>query len=98
MPSKTPNLFSHKNFRVVDPNNMPERPAPQPQRQPPRAAQGQPDIRQTKQYKVAARRWTSMMVGLPVLMYTSYMLYERVYGEKSPRRLGEREQRQEPSS
>ncbi|RDH39588.1 hypothetical protein BDQ94DRAFT_133321 [Aspergillus welwitschiae] len=48
------------------------------------------DIRQTKEYKVAARRWISVMVGLPILMYTSWSLYERTYGDKRPKRLVER--------
>ncbi|QSS64498.1 hypothetical protein I7I51_01566 [Histoplasma capsulatum] len=41
------------------------------------------DIRNTKQYKTAARRWTSVMVALPILLYTSYALYERV-SDNSP--------------
>ncbi|KAL4887956.1 hypothetical protein BDV59DRAFT_206493 [Aspergillus ambiguus] len=50
---------------------------------------GQPsrDIRQTKEYKVAARRWISTIVALPVFMYTSWVLYERTYGNKSQKRL-----------
>ncbi|GFN13056.1 uncharacterized protein AtWU_02854 [Aspergillus tubingensis] len=48
------------------------------------------DIRQTKEYKLAARRWISVMVGLPILMYTSWSLYERTYGDKRPKRLVER--------
>ncbi|PWY86033.1 hypothetical protein BO70DRAFT_428108 [Aspergillus heteromorphus CBS 117.55] len=52
------------------------------------------DIRQTKEYKAAARRWLSTIVALPILMYTSWMLYERTYGDKKPKRFvgrGERE-------
>ncbi|EEH07069.1 predicted protein [Histoplasma capsulatum G186AR] len=45
------------------------------------------DIRNTKQYKTAARRWTSVMVALPILLYTSYALYERVFADKAPRSL-----------
>ncbi|RAL05991.1 uncharacterized protein BO80DRAFT_86200 [Aspergillus ibericus CBS 121593] len=45
------------------------------------------DIRQTTEYKAAARRWLSVMVALPILMYTSWSLYERTYGEKSPKRV-----------
>ncbi|ODH45611.1 hypothetical protein GX48_08310 [Paracoccidioides brasiliensis] len=45
------------------------------------------DIRQTKQYKTLARRWTSAMVALPILIYTSYELYERVFANKPPRSL-----------
>ncbi|PWY93498.1 hypothetical protein BO94DRAFT_344547 [Aspergillus sclerotioniger CBS 115572] len=51
------------------------------------ARPGVKDIRQTKEYKIAARRWLSTMVALPILMYTSWSLWERTYGEKSPRRL-----------
>ncbi|EEH41664.2 hypothetical protein PAAG_03227 [Paracoccidioides lutzii Pb01] len=45
------------------------------------------DIRQTKQYKILARRWTSAMVALPILIYTSYELYQRVFANKAPRSL-----------
>ncbi|KAE8348703.1 hypothetical protein BDV28DRAFT_80218 [Aspergillus coremiiformis] len=54
--------------------------ASQPQRRP-------RDIRQTKEYKLAARRWVSTIVALPILMYTSYVLYERVYLDKSQKHL-----------
>ncbi|KAL2216752.1 hypothetical protein M432DRAFT_79419 [Thermoascus aurantiacus ATCC 26904] len=71
--------------RVLDPQEVKElgsRP-----RQPPRPV----DIRQTPEYRAAARRWTSVMVGLPILIYTSYVLYERAYGGKRPKRLIEPE-------
>ncbi|PYH78462.1 hypothetical protein BO82DRAFT_394679 [Aspergillus uvarum CBS 121591] len=45
------------------------------------------DIRQTKEYKAAARKWLSTIVALPVLMYTSYILYERTVGNQKPKRL-----------
>ncbi|OAX82125.1 hypothetical protein ACJ72_03520 [Emergomyces africanus] len=45
------------------------------------------DVRNTKQYKSLARRWTSAMVALPILLYTSYALYERVFADKAPRSL-----------
>ncbi|BDD64000.1 hypothetical protein MAP00_008850 [Monascus purpureus] len=48
----------------------------------------QQDIRQTREYKVASRRWTSTIVALPILLYTSYVLYERAYGNQSPKHLG----------
>ncbi|KAI9369810.1 hypothetical protein BJX61DRAFT_126053 [Aspergillus egyptiacus] len=48
------------------------------------------DLRQTKEYKAAARRWVSTIVALPILMYTSYVLYERTYGNQQPRRLVKR--------
>ncbi|KAL3465997.1 hypothetical protein BJX64DRAFT_284934 [Aspergillus heterothallicus] len=35
------------------------------------------DIRQTKEYKTAARRWTMTIVALPILFYTSWVLFER---------------------
>ncbi|PYI04041.1 hypothetical protein BO78DRAFT_399239 [Aspergillus sclerotiicarbonarius CBS 121057] len=76
---------------VVDLHRQQQPPLPH---QPPRAAGragggigGVKDIRQTKEYKVAARRWLSVMVALPILMYTSWSLFERTYGEKSPKRL-----------
>lgn len=68
----------------------------------PARSRGHPDIRQTKEYKLAARRygstrslfllapsstsdallthhtrWTSTIVALPIVLYTSYILYER---------------------
>ncbi|CEL10771.1 hypothetical protein ASPCAL13885 [Aspergillus calidoustus] len=45
------------------------------------------DIRQTKAYKTAARRWTTTIVALPILFYTSWVLFERTYGDKQPKRL-----------
>ncbi|PYH47325.1 uncharacterized protein BP01DRAFT_354521 [Aspergillus saccharolyticus JOP 1030-1] len=45
------------------------------------------DIRQTKEYKAAARKWLSTIVALPILMYTSYILYERTFGNQKPKRL-----------
>ncbi|KAL2814325.1 hypothetical protein BJX63DRAFT_203411 [Aspergillus granulosus] len=45
------------------------------------------DIRQTKEYKAAARRWTTTIVALPILFYTSWVLFERTYGNKQPKRL-----------
>ncbi|KAN0071549.1 hypothetical protein V8E54_010145 [Elaphomyces granulatus] len=41
------------------------------------------NIRQTKEYKIAARKWTSTIVALPILLYTSWVLYERVCGGQS---------------
>ncbi|OGE57910.1 hypothetical protein PENARI_c001G00735 [Penicillium arizonense] len=68
----------------VDPKSRPPRPVQQPA---PRTIKGVEDIRQTKEYKTAARRWTSAIVGLPIVMYTSWILYERIYGNKSAKRL-----------
>ncbi|PYH87567.1 hypothetical protein BO71DRAFT_404565 [Aspergillus ellipticus CBS 707.79] len=48
---------------------------------------GVTDIRQTKEYKALERRWISAIVALPILMYTSWILYDRTYGGKSPKRL-----------
>ncbi|KAJ5632469.1 hypothetical protein N7490_008808 [Penicillium lividum] len=70
-------IYPSEQFRPGQPT-----PAPRPQRPAP-SLKGHPDIRSTKEYKVAARRWTSTIVALPFLMYTSYILYERTYGEKS---------------
>ncbi|KAJ5337941.1 hypothetical protein N7452_004669 [Penicillium brevicompactum] len=61
-------------FRSVDPNNRPPRPVRQ---QPPRIPKGVEDIRQTKEYKTAARRWLSTIVALPIVIVSSYVLYER---------------------
>ncbi|OQD81343.1 hypothetical protein PENANT_c028G02409 [Penicillium antarcticum] len=66
----------------VDPSSRPARPVRQP-----RTRKGDHDIRQTKEYKAAARKWTGAIVGLPIVMYTSWILYERVYGNKSAKRL-----------
>ncbi|EGE07925.1 hypothetical protein TEQG_06957 [Trichophyton equinum CBS 127.97] len=52
-----------------------------------RGAPKQPDIKQTPQYKSAARRWTMTIVALPILLYTSFSLYQRVVYGKSPRGL-----------
>lgn len=94
-------------YRSVDPKTRPPRPVQQPA--PSRLPKGVDDIRKTKEYKAAARRyvsslfvsfffalvfrwqmihsnneksnrlsrWTTTIVGLPILMYTSYILYER---------------------
>ncbi|KAE8550637.1 hypothetical protein TMatcc_008683 [Talaromyces marneffei ATCC 18224] len=40
------------------------------------------DIRKTKEYKAASRKWVSTIVALPILFYTSWELYERTYGSK----------------
>ncbi|EAS29545.3 uncharacterized protein CIMG_08291 [Coccidioides immitis RS] len=45
------------------------------------------DIRNSKPYKSFARRWTATIVALPILLYTSYALYERVFYDKEPRSL-----------
>ncbi|EER22937.1 hypothetical protein CPC735_022360 [Coccidioides posadasii C735 delta SOWgp] len=45
------------------------------------------DIRNSKSYKSFARRWTATIVALPILLYTSYALYERVFYDKEPRSL-----------
>ncbi|KAL1992060.1 hypothetical protein VTN49DRAFT_4092 [Thermomyces lanuginosus] len=44
------------------------------------------DIRQTPEYKRAARRWIATIVALPVLFFSSCELYQRVYGGKQKRR------------
>ncbi|KAJ5778127.1 hypothetical protein N7520_001373 [Penicillium odoratum] len=64
-------IYPSEQFRPGQPT-----PAPRPQRPAP-SLKGHPDIRSTKEYKLAARRWTSTIVALPFLMYTSYILYER---------------------
>ncbi|KAB8078376.1 hypothetical protein BDV29DRAFT_10131 [Aspergillus leporis] len=75
-PSKQPRV-------VVNPQSLQRPPAPQSRRGP----QAVRDIRQTKEYKVAARRWLSTIVALPIFMYTSYVLYERIYGDKTQKKL-----------
>ncbi|KAL4899747.1 hypothetical protein BDW74DRAFT_107218 [Aspergillus multicolor] len=45
------------------------------------------DIRQTKEYKAASRRWISTIVALPILFYTSWVLYERTVENKQRKRL-----------
>ncbi|KAJ5467784.1 hypothetical protein N7475_005536 [Penicillium sp. IBT 31633x] len=81
------NLKQQQQYRSVDPQTRPPRPVRQPA--PPRGPKGVDDIRQTKEYKVAARRWTATIVGLPIVMYTSWILWERLYGGKSPKRLAD---------
>ncbi|KAE8344182.1 hypothetical protein BDV24DRAFT_127546 [Aspergillus arachidicola] len=70
---------------VINPQSL-QRP-PHPPRRGPQGPQAVRDIRQTKEYKVAARRWLSTIVALPILMYTSYVLYERTYLNKSQKHL-----------
>ncbi|KAJ5175179.1 uncharacterized protein N7482_001056 [Penicillium canariense] len=82
------------NLRPVQPRSTGgSRPPPRPAR--PQAPQ---DIRKTKEYKVAARRWLSTIVALPIVMYTSWILYERVYGNKSPKRLMKQQQQLQDQS
>ncbi|KAK7738403.1 hypothetical protein SLS53_006218 [Cytospora paraplurivora] len=38
----------------------------------------------SKEYKKAERSWTNMMVALPILIVTSYFLFERLYMGKNP--------------
>ncbi|KAJ5128826.1 hypothetical protein N7448_002539 [Penicillium atrosanguineum] len=58
---------------------------------------GPVDIRKTKEYKSAARKWTGAMVGIPFVIITSWILYERIYGNKSVKKLPAPKQ-QPPSS
>ncbi|EYE99751.1 uncharacterized protein EURHEDRAFT_407748 [Aspergillus ruber CBS 135680] len=48
------------------------------------------DIRRTREYKTAARRWTSTIVALPIFLVTSYVLWDRTYGDKKTERSGVR--------
>ncbi|XHG00836.1 hypothetical protein AWENTII_004250 [Aspergillus wentii] len=80
--------------RVIDPQTLSQRPRPAR----PTPTPSPQDIRQTKEYKVAARRWTSTIVALPIFLVTSWMLYERTYGDKSPKHLvGPSEKKNESS-
>ncbi|KAI1911653.1 hypothetical protein LOZ39_004691 [Ophidiomyces ophidiicola] len=56
----------------------------QPRAQYPPAAE---DIRKTKKYKALSRRWLAGMVAMPILICTSWALYERVFYDKTPRSL-----------
>ncbi|KAF7618134.1 hypothetical protein F9C07_4837 [Aspergillus flavus] len=67
---------------IINPQSLQRPPHP-----PRRGPQSVRDIRQTKEYKIAARRWLSTIVALPILMYTSYVLYERTYLNKSQKHL-----------
>ncbi|KAJ5812006.1 hypothetical protein N7474_008307 [Penicillium riverlandense] len=102
-PSKGDSNNSAPTRRVVDPNSLSARRGSRPTPKP-RLPTGAQDIRQTKEYKVAARRWISTIVALPIFMVTSYVLYERLYGDQSPKRLrrieqeGEKKQQPETSS
>ncbi|KAL4796780.1 hypothetical protein BDV19DRAFT_76768 [Aspergillus venezuelensis] len=68
--------------RVVDPNLQP---GFGPRRSPAAPASAKPkpfpktlnEIRQTKEYKAASRRWLSTIVALPILIYSSWELYDR---------------------
>ncbi|KAJ5185163.1 hypothetical protein N7491_006966 [Penicillium cf. griseofulvum] len=80
-------LKDQHRYRAVDPKTRPPRPVRQPAS--PRLPKGVDDIRQTKEYKAAARRWTTTIVGLPIVMYTSWILYERLYVGKSPKQFGD---------
>ncbi|KAF7174370.1 hypothetical protein CNMCM5623_007018 [Aspergillus felis] len=68
---------------IVDPHTLSQRRTTRPRTQ----AQIS-DIRQTKEYKVAARRWLSTIVALPIFLYTSWVLYDRTYGNSKPKQLG----------
>ncbi|KGO71730.1 hypothetical protein PITC_027430 [Penicillium italicum] len=84
-------LKDQNRYRSVDPKTRPPRPVQQPA--PPRLPKGVDEIRKTKEYKAAARRWTSIIVGLPFVVCTSYVLYERLYGGKSAKRIGDQAQK-----
>ncbi|KAJ5389637.1 uncharacterized protein N7496_000705 [Penicillium cataractarum] len=91
MPPKAPSNLrpvQKPGVHAVRPSPLPK-PAPRPV--------NPADIRKTKEYKVAARRWLSTIVALPIVMYTSWILYERIYGNKSPRRLTPQQPPQESS-
>ncbi|KAL4922526.1 hypothetical protein BDW62DRAFT_54362 [Aspergillus aurantiobrunneus] len=75
-PPRNPSL---KPRVVTDPHSQPRRPLPN----------AVTDIRQTKEYKAASRRWLSTIVALPILMYTSWVLFERTYGNQKPKRLSD---------
>ncbi|QQK41277.1 hypothetical protein Pdw03_4131 [Penicillium digitatum] len=84
-------LKDQSRYRSVDPKSRPPRPVQQPA--PSRLPKGVDDIRKTKEYKAAARRWTSIIVGLPIVLCTSYVLYDRIYGGTSPKRIGHQPQK-----
>ncbi|QKX53676.1 uncharacterized protein TRUGW13939_00756 [Talaromyces rugulosus] len=66
----------------------PRRQQPQPQTpQPVRRPRAPIDIRQTKKYKSLYRKWVSTIVALPILFYTSWELYQRVYAGKTQKHL-----------
>ncbi|RHZ43129.1 uncharacterized protein CDV56_101265 [Aspergillus thermomutatus] len=67
---------------IVDPQTLSQRRTIRPGTQAPIT-----DIRQTKEYKVAARRWLSTIVALPIFLYTSWVLYDRTYGNSKPKRI-----------
>ncbi|KAL1959669.1 hypothetical protein VTO42DRAFT_1255 [Malbranchea cinnamomea] len=48
---------------------------------------GKPNLRETTEYKRAARKWTSGMVALPIFLFTSYLLYQRVFHDRERRHL-----------
>ncbi|KAL2371458.1 hypothetical protein BDBG_00519 [Blastomyces gilchristii SLH14081] len=79
-PAIRPQLAQAASARRETQRVKPQRPEPAPGVKP-------QDIRNTKQYKSLARRWTSAVVALPILLYTSYALYERVFADKAPRSL-----------
>ncbi|KAK2761335.1 hypothetical protein FQN54_001857 [Arachnomyces sp. PD_36] len=54
------------------------------------------DVRATQQYKNAARKWTSTIVALPILLYTSYEIYQRGILGKERKRLSLAEGYEEP--
>ncbi|KAK2745848.1 hypothetical protein FQN57_003461 [Myotisia sp. PD_48] len=51
------------------------------------APPNQTDIRNTPRYKSFARKWTSTIIALPILIFTSYALYQRVFLGKQPQGL-----------
>ncbi|KAJ5280820.1 hypothetical protein N7478_006192 [Penicillium angulare] len=81
--------YPSEQFRPGQPN------APRPQRPAQTSSKPNPDIRSTKEYKLAARRWTSAIVALPIVMYTSYILYERIYAGREQKKFAQIEKKDE---
>ncbi|KAL4948864.1 hypothetical protein BDW69DRAFT_85777 [Aspergillus filifer] len=83
--------------RVIDPNLQPGFGPGLPRRSPAAAAPAAPksfpktvnEIRQTKEYKAASRRWLSTIVALPILIYSSWELYDRRYRRTQRKHLDE---------
>ncbi|KAJ5225290.1 hypothetical protein N7468_006515 [Penicillium chermesinum] len=77
--------YPSEKFQTGQPTRPPRPPRPSPSN-----LKGHPNIRSTPEYKRAARRWLSVIVATPVLLVTTYMLFDRVYGNKSPKKLVQR--------
>ncbi|KAH8700195.1 hypothetical protein BGW36DRAFT_356862 [Talaromyces proteolyticus] len=83
-PNKNIKVLSERDARKVRQNALNPASSPKSNTPPPPKPV---DIKQTKEYQTLYRRWVSTIVALPILLYTSWVLYERTYGSKTQKHL-----------